>query len=285
MLIDVARIRDIPTFILDRPHALAFYEIVLVTRGRGAVWLDAHRVPVRAGRVVFTRPGQVRRWQVDRLDGICLLFPALFLEEFFQDGSFVHRLPYFHGADWAGSMPLSAAGAARLRRQLLAMRSELTRLRGDSVHLLRARLYEVLVTLARRFAAVHGGETTRSVHDLTMRFGTLVANHVTRRHDVGSYAKELAVSPGHLNSLTKRHLGRSAKAVIQEALTLEARRRLLYSDESAARVGYALGFKDPSYFTRFFRRATGRSPSVFRAEARREPAPAGRRRRGGTPDG
>jgi AraC family transcriptional activator of pobA len=123
--------------------------------------------------------------------------------------------------------------------------------------------------LARRFSAVHGGDTERAVHPVTMRFATLIADDVTRRHDVAAYARELSVSAGHLNSLSKRHLGRSAKAVIQEALALEARRRLLYSNESAARVGYTLGFKDPSYFTRFFRRATGRSPSVFRAEARR----------------
>jgi len=266
VLIDVARIRDIPTFILDRPHALGFYEIVLITGGRGAVWLDHERYPVRADRVLFTGPGQVRYWQVDRLDGICLLFPALFLEEFFQDRSFVHRLPYFHGADGTASLRLSAAASSRLRRQLLAMRRELMRLRPDSVHLLRARLYELLVTLARRFSAVNGHATERAAHPLTTRFRDLVNEQVTQRHDVASYARELAVSPGHLNNLSKHHLGRSAKAVIQEALIREARRRLLYTNESAARVGHAIGFVDPSYFTRFFRRAAGHSPTEFRME-------------------
>ena len=53
--------------------------------------------------------------------------------------------------------------------------------------------------------------------------------------------------------------------MLQERLTLEARRLLLYSDESAENIGYSLGFEDPSYFSRFFRAATGRSPSEFRA--------------------
>jgi AraC-like DNA-binding protein len=44
---------------------------------------------------------------------------------------------------------------------------------------------------------------------------------------------------------------------------------LLYSDESAARVGAALGFEDASYFSRFFRRATGQTPSELRSVLRR----------------
>ncbi|HUQ81755.1 MAG TPA: AraC family transcriptional regulator [Gemmatimonadaceae bacterium] len=268
VLVDVARIRDIPTFIVDRPHALAFYEIILVTHGQGSVWLDGHRHIVRHDRLVFTSPGQVRHWQVRGLDGICVLFPALFLEEFFEDRAFVHRLPYFdRDADHA-SLSLSAAVAAGLRRQLLAMRRELQRLRSDSTHLLRARLYEVLVMLARRFSSAHGVAPQRATHPLTTRFRDLVDANVTHRHDVASYARELAVSAGHLNTLSKRHLGQSAKAVIQGALVREARRRLVYGDDTAARLGYALGFVDPSYFTRFFRRATGQTPSEFRRTSR-----------------
>ena len=88
------------------------------------------------------------------------------------------------------------------------------------------------------------------------------------RRVVADYTRELAVSPGHLNALCKRHLGRSAKAVIQDRLLTEARRLLLYSEDSAARIGHALGFEDPSYFTRFFHRTARRSPTAFRAEAR-----------------
>jgi hypothetical protein len=39
ILVDVAWVHDIPTFILDRAHRLEFFEIVLVTRGTGVGWL------------------------------------------------------------------------------------------------------------------------------------------------------------------------------------------------------------------------------------------------------
>lgn len=268
ILIDVAWIRDMPTFVRPGPHALSFYEVLLVTRGRGWLWLDAHRYPVRPGRVSFVSPGQVRRWRVEDLNGICLFFPALFLEEFFHDPLFLHRLPYFHIPDGAAELKLSLARAKQLRRHLLAMRRELVALRPDSVHLLRARLYEVLITLARDYSAAHGVEGERTPNRLTLRYRELVDREAQRRHHVADYVRDLGVSPGHLNALCNVYLGRSAKGVIQDRLAVEARRLLLYSDESAARVGYALGFKDASYFARFFRRATGRSPTAFRAASR-----------------
>ena len=272
VLVDAAWVREMPTFLRLDPHALGFYDILLVTRGTGWFWLDAHRYAVRPGTVLFTSPGQVRRWQVRDLEGLCVFFPALFLEEFFNDPFFLHRLPFFHIPDGVAEVRLAPTAGRRLRSRLLAMRRELTKLRADSIHLLRARLYEVLVTLGREYSAAHGLVAERTPNRLALRYRELVERDVARRHHVADYARELMVSAGHLNALCKRYLGSSAKAVIQERLAVEARRALLYSDESAARVGYTLGFRDPSYFTRFFRRATGRSPTTFRAESPMEVA-------------
>ena len=44
----------------------------------------------------------------------------------------------------------------------------------------------------------------------------------------------------------------------------EARRLLAYTLMDVAEVGYRLGYEDPSYFSRAFRRETGLSPSAFR---------------------
>ena len=263
ILVDVAWVREMPTFLRFDPHRLTFYDILLVTSGRGWFWLDDCRWRVGPGRLFFTSPGQIRRWQVEGLDGLCLFFPSIFLEEFFQDALLVHRLPYFHGPAAKASLQLATRDATSLRRRLLAMRRELHPVRPDSTHLLRAGLYEVLFTLARLNAAVRRPAVDRIPNRVVVRFRDLVESEFPRCHMVADYARRLAVSPGHLNVLCHRFLGRSAKGLVQDRLVLEARRLLLYSDEPAGRVGHLLGFKDPSYFTRFFRRATGLPPTEF----------------------
>ncbi|MEJ2037048.1 MAG: helix-turn-helix domain-containing protein, partial [Maritimibacter sp.] len=64
--------------------------------------------------------------------------------------------------------------------------------------------------------------------------------------------------------------GKTAGALIQDRLTLEAQRLLTYTNASAAMVASELGFQDPAYFARFFKRRTGLSPIGFRNEQTRE---------------
>lgn len=268
LLIDTAWTREMPSFLRLEPHTLDFYDILLVTAGTGWFWLDGHRHVVAPHRVLFTTPGQIRRWKVTGLNGLCLFFPAAFLEEFFNDSLFLHRLPYFHVPESQGSLRLSGSAAGQLRRRLLAMRRELRPLRSDSAHLLRARLYEVLITLSRSFIRQRRRTMLPSPNALTLGYRELVEREAPHHHGVQYYARQLGVSPGHLNVLCHQHLGRGAKEVIEERLSVQARRLLLFSDRSAAQVGYALGFRDPSYFARFFRRENGRSPGAFRKQHR-----------------
>ena len=61
-----------------------------------------------------------------------------------------------------------------------------------------------------------------------------------------------------------QYVGQRAKRLLDTMLVSRARRMLLHTDESAARIGASLGFEDPSYFSRFFRRAMGQTPMEFR---------------------
>ena len=45
---------------------------------------------------------------------------------------------------------------------------------------------------------------------------------------------------------------------------LEASRLLRFSDLTAGEIAYRAGFSDPLYFSRAFKRHTGRSPTAFR---------------------
>jgi len=265
LLIDVGWVRDLRGFIIGAPHSLAFFDITLVTRGRGWLWLDAHRHAVRPGTVFFTTPGQIRKWETTNLDGICLFFEEFFTKEFLHDDAFLHRLPFFHVEPARAALSLTSAAARQVRTRLTAMQREIGHNRRDSIDLLRAQLHETLVLLARHYAAAEGVAPQRRTHPVVSRFVELVERDAARSHRIADYAAELAVTPGHLSVLCTQYIGKRAKAVLDDVLVSRARRMLLYTDESAARIGISLGFEDPSYFTRFFRRQTGQTPKEFRS--------------------
>ena len=266
LLVDMAPVSRLPGFVFTpEPHRLTFYDILLVTGGRGQFYLDGAGRPVGPGRVLFTSPGEVRRWRASGLEGLCLFFTGEFLEQFFSDPFFLYRLPYFHRDEPAPALELPGEERRLLTLKLQEMAEEIRQLGSDSPALLAARLYEVLVLLERWFRRDHPRDSAPVTEGLGLRFRRLVEREFRKEHRVSAYARKLSVSPSHLNAVVRRHLGRSPTDLIQERVALEARRLLLHTDETAARVGYALGFDDPSYFARFFKRRVGKSPAYFRA--------------------
>jgi AraC-like DNA-binding protein len=62
--------------------------------------------------------------------------------------------------------------------------------------------------------------------------------------------------------------GRSAKQVVDDRVTLQARRLLAATEAPIADIGRQLGFPEPTNFGRFFHREVGTSPGAFRAAQR-----------------
>ncbi len=97
------------------------------------------------------------------------------------------------------------------------------------------------------------------------QFQTLLARHLRDRWSLPDYARAVGLSARHLSRICRAMTGQPASAVIDAALMREACRLLVYTRTPVAQIGYALGFDDPSYFSRTFRRVMGRSPASYRA--------------------
>ena len=54
--------------------------------------------------------------------------------------------------------------------------------------------------------------------------------------------------------------------MINQRLLLEAKRSLVYTAMTINQVADSLGFSEPAYFSRFFKRSTGQSPKDFRLQ-------------------
>ena len=155
--------------------------------------------------------------------------------------------------------------ARRLTALLAALASELAApdaaFSPAPVWLARAALWR-LAQLAGTTGAKAGGRA------VFLRFVALIEAHFTQNWPVSAYAEALGLTVKRLNRLTQTQVGLSALACVHRRLAREACERLVHLDASAAEIGYALGFDDPAYFTRFFKRMTGQGPSAYR-QARR----------------
>ncbi|NJO89493.1 MAG: AraC family transcriptional regulator [Chloroflexia bacterium] len=78
------------------------------------------------------------------------------------------------------------------------------------------------------------------------------------------FAQLLNISPNYLNAICKDIYNKTVSEIIQERIMLEAKRLLSHTGLSVSEISYKLGFKDNSYFGRYFKKATGLPPEKFR---------------------
>lgn len=116
----------------------------------------------------------------------------------------------------------------------------------------------------RRDSADRDGQGVSPDLKLLARLRPMIDERFSQHWPVERYAAALGVTPGRLNAACRRVTGLSTLQLVHARLMLEARRSLIYTGHGMAEIGYALGFEDPAYFSRFFTKREGRSPQAFR---------------------
>ncbi|PSN29040.1 hypothetical protein C0J52_27879, partial [Blattella germanica] len=89
-------------------------------------------------------------------------------------------------------------------------------------------------------------------------------------HKVEDYARKMNLPEDTFNTLVKTSTGISAKQYILDLKITEAKRQLIYSHFNINEIAFNLGFEDPSYFTRLFKKKTSLSPSAFLKKYRKQ---------------
>lgn len=107
-------------------------------------------------------------------------------------------------------------------------------------------------------------ETAAPWSPVLVAFLGLVEETFAAPWSLPEYGKKLGVSPRSLHQMTTRHLARAPLVLVRERRLLEAKRLLGHSPLSVAEVAAQVGFDDPAYFSRTFRKQAGCSPSAFR---------------------
>ncbi len=256
------------------PHVhQGLYQVLWLQRGVAEVVLDEWVQRVQGPAAIVVPPAVVHGFRfAPDTEGLVLTLSARFLVE----GEFQSVGESFRALfATPGVLDFSqdAAPADRLFALLRELAAEFAQPgAGDTPvpgWLARAVIWRL--AQARAQGGQAAGARAHRHQALFTRFLLLVEQHFLDHWPLERYASRLGLSTQRLNRLTRAEAGRSALELVHERLTREACRRLVYIAAPAASLAGELGFEDPAYFSRFFKRRTGLSPQRWR-EAHRAAA-------------
>ena len=112
--------------------------------------------------------------------------------------------------------------------------------------------------------------TGSKAHPIVSKFFEMLFDRSQVLDSVSGYAERLSISPSYLNKLVRTQTRHSAMDWVEISRVNWAKCLLKDSDMSVGDISIAIGVDDPSYFTRFFRKSTGMTPSEFRHQMAKE---------------
>jgi len=243
-------------------HAL--HQILWIAEGPAEIALDDRREESRGPVAVVIPPGVVHAFRFSKdTDGMVLTFnPRAVIEgdvpatgEALRDLFAAPRV-----------LPFEPGGATTRRMATLFgdLAEEFAAPDGAGspvpLWLARAVVWRLAQHCARQARGTRGG----AQRALFTRFLVLVEAHHRHHWPITRYADELGMTPERLNRLVRGETGQAALDIVHARLVREACRRLTYVAAPVSKLAFELGFEDPAYFCRFFKRHTGQSPRDYR---------------------
>ncbi len=245
------------------PSRSLAHSCLIITAGAATMTIGYDTYTARAGELLFVPAGQVFSFgSDDENEGFLLhVHPNFLLGRYVPDApvdAFEFLTPW-------GNRIISPSddivdAVLVIGKRLLTVYRE----QGLTARpLLQSYLLALLGEVAQGYVPV-STTSQPAAYRLTHAFKVLLTERIRRQHRVTDYASQLSISPNHLNKAVKEATGKSPTRWIDEALVLEAKVLLSQTASPVATIADQLGFNDPSYFSRLFRRYEGINPLDFR---------------------
>jgi AraC-like DNA-binding protein len=261
-----------------RPHRHPFHQALYYTRGRGLQHLGATARPIRAGSLCFIPAGLQHSFLgTGRHAATCLAL------DFELDEAVGHGIgddgTVLRGALLAGETHVFPL-ARRYQRQVASCMARINRetegrQTGYSTAV-QGMLLELLALFLRasrstpQFARRHSPPHWRN-EAVVRRAVALAAEAPALAEEapptLSRAARDLGVSPNHLNVLLKQQTGLTFRQLLIQQRMEMAKTLLRFGHDSCTEIAMACGFGDSNYFARLFRQKVGVTPSQFRAKA------------------
>jgi AraC family transcriptional activator of pobA len=240
-----------------QPRKLTSYFIVLIDSGTITYHLDLKEITLTDGDLLFAMPNQIFTppYKADDLKYFKVLFDENTLALLPQ------QFPFLVNPLNAQKIVFDTAARQRVRKsfEILDQILHIDKHQTDTEILL-AYLNTLLVELnSAYFKNKEPINILNSNLSKFIEFKLVVESHLTEQPSINTIAEKLALTTNSLYRIVKEYSGISPKEFLTNRLMVEAQRKLYYSNLSVKELAYDLGFNDPDYFSRLFKKCTGKS--------------------------
>lgn len=243
-------------------HRHDFYFVLVVQYGSGIHEIDFIEYPVQPNAVFILRPGQVHKLELTaNTTGFLMEFDLSFYQP--KNTIAEHRWKKASNKNYC---EVEAARFQRLHTHLATIFHEYSLKQEGYIEAIKANLDLFFLEYIRQsknpnsIAKSENGYIQERFEELVR----LLETNIVSMKNVSDYADLLSLSPYQLNSIAKTSVGRTVSDLINDQIILEAKRHLISTSAQVKEVADQLGYEDPSYFIRFFKKHTGQSPDSFR---------------------
>lgn len=267
------QIEYMPDFLDDKefdnhsPHVHSFYEILWFREGAGHHTVDFIDYEVKTNTIFFLAPGQIHHFDHNSYKGVSMKICSDFLKGDGCHGDSFLKFNVFYQFESTPCLHIDDATAGELDVLVSLIEKEyMLKNEFGNADMLHS-LIRMFLIQAYRHGIKNGQlrlDALKPSHQLFVRFRSLVENEYQHIHSVQDYARSLNTNVRTLNKCVNECSGMSPLAFIDGRIVLEAKRLVRYSNLRIKEVAFMLGYDDPSYFVRLFKRHTGFMPTEFR---------------------
>lgn len=250
----------------DKAHRHLFQEIIYIKSGHGSHFIDDKTIQLRPRCFYLIGVNQVHGFNYgEDLDGVLIRFNEDFVPVSSENASIFRD--YVNTLLLKNELQLSKKEAKSFEMLLDLLLEEYSNESSARTltlqNLLLALLNKITSLLLTNLDTENDSLKDRD-RQIYNRFHILSSSHFNKEHQLSFYARRLGISARRLSDICLKFSGKTAKTIISDKIMSEIKRQLNYTALSHKEIAYRMGFEDPAYMARLFKKNTGKTMSQYR---------------------
>ncbi|MBB4800128.1 AraC-like DNA-binding protein [Flavobacterium nitrogenifigens] len=252
---------------VEEPHRHDSYLMVFFTKGSGLHEVDFDQFEIKRGSLFVLQPGQMHHWSLSEdIEGFVIIFSQELYNLYFGQKK-INDYNFYNSIHNRPEMVFEEKEIPKILPYFDLLIQENSQDNKFQLDKLLNLLDCIHIEVSRKYGETYSHQT-HSYNIKINKFESLLEEYFRTQKLPSFYAEKLNITLKHLNRICNEILQKTATEVITDRVILEIKRMLIDKQLAVNEVAFKVGYEDYSYFSRFFKKQTGMSPTEFRNTVR-----------------